>query len=303
MVRSTIALVLVQLAGMFASMAIIGGWLHETALDTDTYVSVVGPLIGQPAVLDSVADWAAGQTVDAVEERSGLDVSDDMEERSGDAARQAIDTNAIANVWVSSHRNAHSAFVALLRGEQNAALDASDGAVVLDLSPVLATSLAPISESVPELQLGPIDTSAQVDQVIDGALADSDAGQVTLWRSSQLGWLQAGVRFLDRLADFLPFAALGCALGALAISPRRPRTARQLAITVGVTAGVVLLMSLGVRYLTGSVIGDPWAQVVDPSMRALTDGLVLRAGLATGVAAILGVLGVVTGFFSRLGPN
>ena len=97
MVRSTIALVLVQLAGMFASMAIIGGWLHETALDTDTYVSVVGPLIGQPAVLDSVADWAAGQTVDAVEERSGLDVSDDMEERSGDAARQAIDTNAIAN--------------------------------------------------------------------------------------------------------------------------------------------------------------------------------------------------------------
>lgn len=293
-------MLLVQLTAMLTSAAILGGWIHETVMDTDTYVEIVGPIGGRPEVIDAIGGWAAAEAVGAVEQRSGLDVPDEVEDQAATAASSAIDTERASGLWVDAHRSTHGALVALLRGESHPALDARDGQVELDLSPILADALPSISEAAPSLELGPVSLEAPPADAVDAALQDSGAGRVTLWRSDQLAWLQAGVRLLDRVAELLPFAAVALAVFALVVSPRRPRTARRLAISIGITAGVLLLLSLGVRYLTGTVIGEPWGTAVDPSMRALTEGLVVRAGIATAAAAAVGVLGVATGLFGTI---
>ncbi len=285
--RRAVVLGLVIAATVVAMASVLAVWVHRQVLDTDTYVRTSSGLLDDPAVRTAVGNYAVDELYRQVDVAAQLeDVLPNDADRFSDLAAaalrqgayQAVDrslqTSVLAGLWERANRQAHEQFLNVVEG--GGGVSTEGGVVRLNLRPILeeATVRIGLGESL-------------------AARVPADAGSIEVVRSDQLGTVQESLRLLDRVATFLPFAALGLyALAFWLARDRRRETVRNIGVGLVVGAGLLLLLVSA----AGGVVLDrivteldarnaaaaAWGIITNPLHGALWMFMVLGTVLALG---------------------
>src|SRR5262249_20215415 len=128
-------------------------------------------------------------------------------------------------LWEQANRRAHQRLMDILNGRKTGHFETANGAVVLDLRPLIDR----ISNS------GALGAGLT-------ARPPPDGGQITILRSDQLKSAQDGVKVLKALTVFLVIAAIGLYAIAIALGrPRRRNVLRASAVTF-IFVGLIILV-------------------------------------------------------------
>ena len=275
LVWSVLALAVVVLVA--SSLTI---WVKRQALDTDNWVDASGRLLEN----EDVRQVVAADLVDALFTNSDIEArlqqslpprldplaapaTGFLRQSANAAALQMLERPAVQRYWREANRVAHQRLVAILDGEPEGVTSIEDGAVVLDLRPLVA-------------QLG-LRVGLRVD-------LPPDAGRITVLRSDQLTAAQDGVMLIRKLSVAL--AVLALLLLALAVYLGRGFRREVLRATALSLVGVGVLL-LALRRVAGDAVID---SITSPATRdaGVTTWLV-ATGLLHDVAIGLIVYGVV----------
>lgn len=241
-------------------------WSHQAVLDTDTFVSTVGPVIKQPPVADALAANITHQV------SSTLNLQARVAAELPPRARALVPpvANAVRNfvqgkisevlqsprfyaLWAGTLRFTHQQVITALEGKGNA-LRITNGEVTLNVLPMVNQGLKQV-ESVVSGLVGrsvnfPTITSSTIPESARARLSNalgvpipSDFGNIVLMRSSALETVTNAVSLFNLLVWLLPLVTtivLGCAIG---FSLNRRRTLLQVA------AGTIVLL-VAVRRVT-----------------------------------------------------
>ena len=207
-------------------------------------------------------------------------------------------------VWTAALTFTHQQLVAVLRGQNTAAVSASGGYIVLNTVPVINQALGKVSGLASDLAGKPVtlpaitsaDPPQQAVNKLSRALGVSlpgNFGQITLVRSSDLATVQRGVKAFDRLTLILPLVAIALIALSLWLSVNRRRTLLQLAV------GVSLLMIVERRVVIheqGALAGAAHnPQLAHSVLGDLLHGFFVLTGWVLAVALIVLVIAVLTG--------
>jgi hypothetical protein len=298
--RAAAAAVLLTLACILAPLSVVSVWASGYMSDTDQYVETVAPLASDPAVQASVA---AAVTDEILERLDVEQVSEDalnalaeqprMPERVatilpalsvplangvsgfvGDQVGTIIRSDQFAQVWVQANEVAHEQLVKLLRGNEGGVVTAQDGAVTLQLGPIIAQ----VKDRLTSQGFALADNIPEVDRSF--VLVQSDA----VTRAQGL------YRLLDALGTWLPLVTLACLVAGIALARDRRRAVLRAALGIAASMVVVgVLLAIGrVAYLDAvpsDVLDDEAAaSVFDTLVRFLRTSLRATAVLALIVA-------------------
>ena len=316
-VRKIVAAVLVALTIVLTFVTVPAAWARRTALNTDHYVALVGPLAHDPAVQGYLATQITNQVMEAINvpqivsnvlpEKAAIlagPLSNAVEGFVHDKVLALLQTDTFAQLWADANRFVHEQVLAVLDGQGNT-ISVRDGVVLLNLLPLVNAALKSIQTAasglVSNLPLPDISVSepspeaiAKLESALGIDLPD-DFGAIPVYNSNDLKSLQVGVRKFERLvylviALIVIFFAL-----ALVVSVRRRRTLLQL--TVGMALATVLVRRLAIAGTNHIVDGaKPENQGV---VRAVADDLVSSLKSYTAwilwIALIVLIVALVTG--------
>jgi hypothetical protein len=237
--RRILVAVLVVLSCILAPVSIVAVWIHSTLLDTDQYVSTVGPLAENAAIQTAVAD----RVTQAVTQGTNVDqkVSDALPKRAAflapylatgidrfvnAAALKFAQSSAFDKLWETANRRAHTQLVAVLEGKGTDTVATKNGQVVVNLGPV-------VDRVNQQLQKRGIDVFSKAST----AAADK---KIVLIDSTSLRKAQGLVDLLDNLAVVLPVVTALLLAAAIALSPRRRRTLLRAALGIALAVGLLL---------------------------------------------------------------
>jgi hypothetical protein len=322
-VRWTASGVLVVFAALFAIGAVAARYVRGELLDTDRYVSTVGPLGSDPTIQKAVADKVTTALVDKLDVQSFTQQA--LNELSGDTripeqiqslapviANQAnsfigntvdrfVQSDAFANLWVQANQAAHKNVVAVLTGSKDATLSANgDDQVTVDLGPIVAAAQQRLVDRGLSFasKIPPVDAS------------------IVVFTSPDIHKAQVWVRAFNRAATWLPLVALVLAAAAVWVAPRGARR-RALVVVAGAVALAMVVLGLGItvgrtvyigavptRVLPHDAAGIIFDTVVQPLRTTLR--LVLVTALVVAVVAFLvgassAAVGVRKGFMWTVG--
>ncbi|MGC5167048.1 hypothetical protein [Luteimicrobium sp. DT211] len=275
-VRWTATGVLVVLAALLAISAVGARYVRSQLLDTDRYVATVAPLADDPAVQNAVATKVTDAIVQQLDletlTRNALTAITDNAPRVpeqivglapvlasqangfiGDQVTRFVRSDAFANLWVQANRAAHANVVAVLTGGSGRALTGTaDGAVVLDLGPVVDTVKQ-------RLVARGLSFASNIPQVTT---------TITVFQSSDLAKAQRWTRAFDRLATWLPWIALLVAALAVGVAPPGRRRRAVVVAASAVALGMIVL-GLGITIGRAVYLGAVPAHVLPPSAAAV----------------------------------
>ena len=219
--RRAVVLALVIAATVVTLLSVLAVWVQRQVLDTDVYVRSSAAMLDDPAVRTAIANYAVDEVYRRVDVEAELeDVLPNDADRFANlaaaalrpAAYQVVDralrTSVLVGLWEGANRQAHEEFVRTVVGGGGAGVSTEGGVVRLGLRPILV-------ESTRRIGLGE-SLAARI---------PADAGTIEVLRSDELKSAQDGLRWLDAVAKFLPFVALG--LYALALWLARDRRRRR----------------------------------------------------------------------------
>lgn len=309
---------LVVLAVVSTIAAGVGIFAHRNLLDTDRWVSRVGPLAEDPAVSAAISARLTQEVMrlvdpeallaDALPERGQIlagPLANAVEGFVAERVSAFVGSEDFQQLWVAANEQAHAAAVRLLRGESDNVV-AQDGMVRIDLLPIVTAVLARIGERSPELLGREIDLpTLTVDDLPGPAIAriearlgvdlGDDFGQITVYDDGQLEAAQDAVRTIDRAITLLVVVAVVATGAALWLSRRRRRTLLQLA--GGVVVGLVIVRRVTFR-LEDEVVDLARVDENRPAVQAVVDAFVDPFLTGTrwllAIAAIVAVLAVAT---------
>jgi len=226
--------VLLALGLLVLLMATLTVWIETTVLNTDEFVDTVGPLIEDPEVTDAIARTLTEQifadvdTEEILSEELG-DLPDfvpslldrALEEITLRVTQELLQTELVSEIWFTAVRGAHEVASRIISGES--LLQDDDGAVVLDLTPVIERLTEPLQN------LG-------LDLNLDEAVDERDLGKIVLVEDGQLGVVQDAVELLDTLSWFLPVLAVLLLAASIYLSKNRR------SVTLYTAVGVFVMM-------------------------------------------------------------
>jgi hypothetical protein len=320
--RATAIGVLVVVAAVSFTAAVAGAWARRNFLDTDRFVSRVGPLIEDPAVQDALTFRITNQLMvlidpqelfeEALPERGrilAVPLANAVQGFVEDRVESFVGSDRFARLWEGAARVSHQTSADILRGREGDVVSFEQGQVTLNLVPVVSSVLREISSASPEILGREIDIpDVSVDDIPPVAIArledaldvelDDDFGQLVVYDDSTLAAAQDGVRILDRSVYVLvPLSVVSAGL-ALWLSRRRRRTLLQLAGGVGL--GMVLIRRVAftaedeIATLPPTETGERAAAVV---VDAFLDPLLTFATWALVAAGVVAVVSLLTGSY------
>ena len=279
-----VARILAVLGVLLALLSLLAGYVRFQGLDTETVTETAGDLIAD----DEIRDQVGASLVDAL--YANIDVAAALEERlppeqkglagpaaaglrefSERAAGRMLERPRVQELWVNTVTRAHTQLINVL-DDDIGALSTEDGAVVLDLQPLV-------------IQLG--ERVAVVGDVAEKL--GPDAGRVEIMEAEQLETAQDLTQILKFLGSWL--WVLPIALWAIALfiaGDRRRSILRTIAVGT-ILAGLLVLV---IRRLGGSFIIDALvpSTAVQPAAQDAWD--ILTAQLRDGGFTFVG-LGVI----------
>ena len=286
--RRALVATLVIAGCILAPVSVVGVWLDGTLLNTDHYVSTVGPLARNSAIQDAIASRVTTEIVEhtALERRvkSALPskaaflapyLATGLEQLVHSLTLRTVQSSTFATLWETLNRRAHAQVVAVLKG-QTKGVKLKNGQVVLDLAPVVNA----VDTALKQVGVGSLrtETSSRKDELV-------------LFSSTELRHTQRAIQLLDDLATVLPILTVVLLAAAIVLSPARRRTILRGAL--GIAFGMALLLvalNLGrTVYLDALPAG-----VNEAAARAVYDQvltfleLALRTFFALAVIAALG---------------
>ena len=308
---------LVALSCLLVLLSTTEVWAHRTLLNTPTFVGTVAPVLENPAVTSAVAARATDELFTELNLQARL--KDALPPKASFAAVPVVNatkgfvTGQLANVlaspqfqaiWTAALTSMHKQLVALLRGQNTAAVSTSGGYIVLNTVPVINQALGKVSGLASELTGKPVTlptiTSADPPQQAVNKLSKalgvtlpSDFGQITLVKSSDLAEVQRGVKAFDRLTLVLPLVAIVLIALSLWLSVNRRRTLLQLAVGVSLLMIVERRVVLHEQSMLASDAHNP--QLTQTVLGDLLHGFFVLTAWVLGVALVILVIAVLSG--------
>jgi hypothetical protein len=316
-IRRSVVAVLVAISCLFVLLSTTVVWAHRTLLDTGTFVGTVGPVFQDPAVASAVAARATDELFTELNLQTRL--RDALPPKVSFAAVPITNatksyvagklTNVLSSprfqaVWTAALTATHKQLVAVLRGQNTAAVSSSGDYIVLNTVPLINQALGQVSGLASDLAGKPVTlptiTSADPPQQAVNKLSQalgvslpSNFGEITLVRSSDLATVRQGVKAFDGLTLILPLVTIVLIALALWLSVNRRRTLLQLA------AGVSLLMIIERRAVIheqgvlANAAHNP--QVAQSVLDDLLHGFFVLTAWVLGVALVILVIAVLCG--------
>ena len=237
--RRIVGTILLVVGCVLVPLSLSAVWVRNTLLDTDNYVSTVGPLASDPHVQQAVANRVTDALVnDATVEKK---ISAALPPRASflaapltDGVRSAVDratlrlaqSSRFATLWERVNRRAHEALVNVLTG----------GGRVTTQNGTVAVNVEQIVENVKQR----LDTRGIT--VLDDVQVPPDKQQLVIVQSKDLEQVQGLVDLLQTIAWVLPVLALACFAAAIGLSGNRRRTIIRGAIGVAFAVAVQLVL-------------------------------------------------------------
>ncbi len=308
---------LVALSCLLVLLSTTVVWAHRTLLNTSTFVGTVSPVFKDPAVASAVATRATDQLFTELNLQARLKAS--LPPKVSFAAApianatkgyvagelaSVLENPKFQDAWIAALTFMHRNLVAVLRGQQTAAISTSGGYIVLNTVPLINQALGKVSGLASDLTgkqvtLPTITSADPPQQAVNklskalGVQLPSNFGEITLVRSSDLASVRQLVKDFDRLTLILPLVAIVLIALTLWLSVNRRRTVLQLAV------GVSLLMIVerrGVLHEQGVLASDAHdPQLAQSVLGYLLNGFFVLTAWVLGVALVLLVLAVLAG--------
>lgn len=240
---------LVGLASLLALVSSLTVWTQRQLLDTNAWTNTSGQMLADPAIRSAVANRLVDglfQRVDvAAQLRTQLPpraegaapaIAAGLQTASVRATDAFLSTARAQAIWENLNRRAHGTLVKVLEGKDVRNLTTANGAVVLDLRPLLKQIAARVGIE---------------DQL--AARTSPTTGQIVLLRSDQLSAAQTAVQALHVLSVFIGLAVVALYAGAIALAAGRRRTVLEVS---GASLLVVGLLVLVIVRVAGNAIVD-----------------------------------------------
>jgi hypothetical protein len=231
---------LVVVVCLLTPVALTTVWLRRTLLNTDQFVSTLGPLADDPAVQQALANRVTNALINGTDLEAKI--KDALPQRAKPAAPfiaggaqqfvqtislDLIQSDRFQNLWDGMLRRAHSQVVAVLQGKGTDRLSTKNGQIVLQVGPVAQKVLTTV-QSKTDL-FDNVDTTSLNQQIV---LADS----------KDLRTAQGAVDFFNSITYILPIVLLVLLAIAIWLSGNRRRTILRTAL--GIALGMALLLTL-----------------------------------------------------------
>jgi hypothetical protein len=314
--RRVFTWILTTLAVLATVLSLLSIWTLRTLTNTDLFVDRVGSIIEQPAVAQQIGERAAAEIVVAADLQQRIaealppeaaiaagPIASAAQGFLADGATELVETEQFQQAWDTALTASHRLAIGVLAGEDTTALTNEDGAIVLNLTPVVNALVAQGSEFLSQLLNRQINAPTLTTENLDDAAAALEQalgvelpvgfGDVTLFTSDDLAAAQQGYAAM-RVATWLtPLVALMLIGLALAVSLSRLRT--LLTIVVGV-ALLLLLVGLALNPLENQIISAVADQGLQGAVRASFGTVTSSLLTAITVVAVLGVLAALALF-------
>jgi hypothetical protein len=291
--------VLVAVLGILACIAITISattlWVHQTALNTDRYVSVVSRVASDPAVIQEVSTNLADRVTDRIVDRVELPpvVVPLLESWLQEQIASFMASEAFADGWTAANRAAHSALVRILRSE--AIL--GEEPVTISVAELLVIAIDRLQEAgvIPADVELPDRSDSEAVEAIRQILAerlDIDLppgfGEITLVRSERL----ETARQLVRVFDIVTVVSILVAIALVALTIYLARNRLRAVLLLGIGAAVALLAAVAA---TGAISSTVAGALAEAGARGTLGAMLsaLLADLATALVLVL-VFGTLT---------
>ena len=231
---------LVVLGCLLVPLSVLGVWIHNTLLNTDQWVSTVGPLVDEPAIQVAVANRLANAVIDNADLDTKIEdllpdrakalaptISAAADEAVRSASTKIVESDQFATLWKTINRRAHTRVVQVLTGDGTDTVQTRNGEIVLQLQPL-------VDELKKELNKRGID-------FFDDVELPKNRNSVTIFASDDLASAQSAVDALDTLAWVLPVLLIIVFGAAIALSGNRRRTILRSGLGAALAIGVVLV--------------------------------------------------------------
>ena len=238
--RRIVGTILLVVGCVLVPISLSAVWVRNTLLDTDNYVSTVGPLASDPHVQQAVANRVTDALVN--DARVEKKIAAELPPRASflaapleDGVRSAVDraalrvtqSNRFETLWERVNRRAHAALVKVLTGG-GSRVSTENGSVAVNVDQIV--------ENVKQR------LDAKGITVFDNVQVPPDKEQVVIVQSKDLEQVQGWVDFLQKIAWFIPLVALVCFAAAIGLSGNRRRTIQRGAIGVAFAVAVQLVL-------------------------------------------------------------
>ncbi|MDC5697596.1 hypothetical protein OO014_10030 [Intrasporangium calvum] len=268
------------LAGLIAvvllPVALVVGWVASVGTDTDAFVAQMRPVASSPEVREALTE----RVIDAIQAELALPepLARELEDPLGELVGVVLQRPEVARAWDSGLRGAHREFVAVMKGDRPANLDAT-GHVVMPLT-IEITGVEQVVRSLGVPVTGGLDLAPEV--------------PITLFSVDDLTTARRVYSVGEAAGSSAPWVVVVLALLALLLARNRVVALVLLglggALSAGAFAGAVVLG----REASIGVVPDPvGAAVIAAAYRHAEDGLLGAAALALWVSAGLLAMAVI----------
>jgi hypothetical protein len=274
-VRRITTWVLTVLTAISVLAGTVAFWTHRTVFDTGHYMSLVGPLVDDPAVTAALSTYLTDQAVTALDLDNRITeaiasipdlperakpiapliagpVADNANERIHRFIDNYVHSQEFRNLWTRVNQVGHEKVVALLRGdyEKLPNVVVGDEEVRLNLISVITQILRGIAErgigpvpsgtTLPTVSIDDVPRAARqkVSTALGVTLPD-DFGQVTIMSKDKLSQWQSIVNGIDRMVWGLLVLSLVLAVATVVVAVNR----RTALIRLGIAVAAALLLA------------------------------------------------------------
>jgi hypothetical protein len=296
-------------------IALLTVWSHYLVLNTDGWVSVVGPAARNEAVIEAVSTRLSEQVVEAVDIGSRLDevlpglgtiiarpIEEALQQFIKERTTTVMRSDEFQTIWVEANREVHSRVVAVLRGEaQN--IEIENGQVTINLLPLVGLVLQSVQDTLSQILGRPIDIPIldlppdQLIPALESALGidlPDDLGLITV-DAPAIQTASNAVRLFDALAIILPILFLAFTAAALLLATRRWRMLFIL-LAGWAVGGLLLLIVAGL--VRSAVVSAFAAADVQAAIGAIMDPALRLARVGATLLVVGGIAGCVVLFLT-----
>jgi hypothetical protein len=289
--------VLVVILGILACVAITLSattlWLHQAALNTDRYVSIVTKVAADPEVVEEVSTNLAERLVSRIEIPQLVKplIQDWLQER----IATFMESEGFADAWANANRAAHTALVRILRSdavlpEEPVTISIRE-LLVIGVERLQEVGVIPGDIELPDLSDN--DAVQRIREVLAERLdveLPEDFGQITIVRPARLEMARQFVRIFD----FITVTSVLLTVGLIALTIFLARNRLRAVLLLGIGAAVALLAAIAATGAISSAVAGALAEAgARGTLGAMLSALMSDLAVAFVIVLVIGAVTVL----------